>query len=84
LARAENSNTTGHLAEFWMIEPEIRIRRPHGQYGAGGSIAEAHRRGAMKERQEDLAFFDQRIEAIAGKREVRIRGAVGHRPAVGA
>jgi asparaginyl-tRNA synthetase len=33
--RAENSNTSRHLAESWMIEPEIAFRRPVGQCGAG-------------------------------------------------
>ena len=30
--RAENSNTTRHAAEFWMIEPEIGFCRPEGQH----------------------------------------------------
>ena len=32
--RAENSNTSRHLAEFWMIEPEMALR-VGGQYGLG-------------------------------------------------
>jgi hypothetical protein len=39
-----------------------RVRQPLGQCGVGGSIAEIHLRGVLKERQEDLAFLDQRIE----------------------
>jgi len=37
--RAENSNTSRHLAEFWMIEPEIAFAEPFGQCGIGGSCS---------------------------------------------
>ena len=36
--RAENSNTPRHLAEFWMIEPEMAFLRPDRQHG---KLAEA-------------------------------------------
>jgi asparaginyl-tRNA synthetase len=41
---AENSNTSRHLAEFWMIEPEIAFADLSGQCGIRGSVAEAHLR----------------------------------------
>jgi asparaginyl-tRNA synthetase len=60
--RAENSNTSRHLAEFWMIEPEIAF----ADLADNASLAEALLKYAfaalLNERQEDLAFFDQRIE----------------------
>ncbi|MGH7029082.1 MAG: asparagine--tRNA ligase, partial [Stellaceae bacterium] len=60
--RAENSNTSRHLAEFWMIEPEIAF----ADLSDNATLAEAlpkHTFAAvLNERQEDLAFFDQRIE----------------------
>ncbi|MFZ3236216.1 MAG: asparagine--tRNA ligase [Stellaceae bacterium] len=60
--RAENSNTSRHLAEFWMIEPEIAF----ADLGDNASLAEALLKytfaALLKEREEDLAFFDQRIE----------------------
>src|SRR5271169_6397220 len=40
--RAENSNTSRHLAEFWMIEPEIAFARPLGQCGPRRSAAQIH------------------------------------------
>jgi asparaginyl-tRNA synthetase len=60
--RAENSNTSRHLAEFWMIEPEIAF----ADLAADASLAEALLKYVFKslleERPEDMAFFDERIE----------------------
>jgi len=60
--RAENSNTSRHLAEFWMIEPEIAF----ADLAADASLAEALLKFVFKslleERPEDMAFFDERIE----------------------
>src|SRR6266545_7515794 len=60
--RAENSNTSRHLAEFWMIEPEIAF----ADLGDNASLAEAllkHLlRTLLEQRPEDMAFFEERIE----------------------
>jgi len=60
--RAENSNTSRHLAEFWMIEPEIAF----ADLADDATLAERLLKFAFKtlleERSEDLAFFDERIE----------------------
>jgi asparaginyl-tRNA synthetase len=60
--RAENSNTSRHLAEFWMVEPEIAF----ADLAANASLAEALLKYVFKvlleERPEDMAFFDERIE----------------------
>ncbi|MEA3192868.1 MAG: asparaginyl-tRNA synthetase [Betaproteobacteria bacterium] len=60
--RAENSNTSRHLAEFWMIEPEIAF----ADLAADASLAEALLKYVFKAlleaRPEDMAFFDERIE----------------------
>jgi asparaginyl-tRNA synthetase len=60
--RAENSNTSRHLAEFWMIEPEIAF----ADLSDDATLAEGLLKFAfevlLNERQEDLAFFDERIE----------------------
>ena len=60
--RAENSNTSRHLAEFWMIEPEIAF----ADLADDATLAEAMLKYVFKavlaERPDDMAFFDERIE----------------------
>ena len=60
--RAENSNTSRHLAEFWMIEPEIAF----AQLADDADLAEALLKHIFKtvlaERGDDMAFFEERIE----------------------
>jgi asparaginyl-tRNA synthetase len=60
--RAENSNTARHLAEFWMIEPEIAF----ADLGDDADLAEECLKYIFKavldERQDDMAFFAQRID----------------------
>jgi len=60
--RAENSNTSRHLAEFWMIEPEIAF----ADLADNASLAEALLkhvfRTVLAERPDDMAFFEERIE----------------------
>ncbi|MBI1314381.1 asparagine--tRNA ligase [bacterium] len=60
--RAENSNTTRHLAEFWMVEPEM----PFYELTDNMELAEAfirHVIGAVLERcGDDMEFFNQRID----------------------
>src|SRR5438045_2620042 len=60
--RAENSNTSRHLAEFWMIEPEIAF----AGLAEDAELAEALLKyvllALLQERDEDMTFFDERIE----------------------
>jgi asparaginyl-tRNA synthetase len=60
--RAENSNTSRHLAEFWMIEPEIAFADLLDNAALAEALLKYTFAALLKERQEDLAFFDQRIE----------------------
>ena len=60
--RAENSNTSRHLAEFWMIEPEIAF----ADLSDDATLAEALLKHifatVLAERPDDMAFFEERIE----------------------
>jgi len=60
--RAENSNTSRHLAEFWMIEPEIAF----ADLNDDADLAEEYLRYIFKavldERADDMAFFAQQIQ----------------------
>ena len=60
--RAENSNTSRHLAEFWMIEPEIAF----ADLADNATLAEALLKyifgTVLDERADDMAFFEERID----------------------
>src|SRR3954466_15605769 len=60
--RAENSNTSRHLAEFWMIEPEIAFADLADDADLAERLLKATLHTLLAERQDDLAFFDERIE----------------------
>src|ERR1044072_8357431 len=60
--RAENSNTSRHLAEFWMIEPEIAFAALKEDATLAEGLLKFCFETLLKERAEDLAFFDERIE----------------------
>ncbi|MGS1078963.1 asparagine--tRNA ligase [Pseudoxanthomonas beigongshangi] len=63
--RAENSNTTRHLAEFWMIEPEIAF----ADLAADADLAEDFLkylfRAVLDERGDDMAFIAERVQPDA-------------------
>jgi hypothetical protein len=61
-SRAENSNTSRHLAEFWMIEPEIAFADLSDNAAFAEALLKYIFAALLNERGEDLAFFDQRIE----------------------
>jgi len=60
--RAENSNTSRHLAEFWMIEPEIAFADLSDDATLAERLLKFTLETLLNESQEDLAFFDERIE----------------------
>ncbi|HZM34634.1 MAG TPA: asparagine--tRNA ligase, partial [Burkholderiales bacterium] len=60
--RAENSNTSRHLAEFWMIEPEVAFADLSDNADLAESLLKFVFRSLLEERAEDMAFFDERIE----------------------
>jgi len=60
--RAENSNTSRHLAEFWMIEPEIAFANLSDDATLAERLLKYILKAVLDERPDDMAFFDERIE----------------------
>jgi asparaginyl-tRNA synthetase len=60
--RAENSNTSRHLAEFWMIEPEIAFAALADNAALAEGLLKHIFRTLLEARPDDMAFFDERIE----------------------
>ncbi|MCA3034516.1 MAG: asparagine--tRNA ligase, partial [Rhodocyclaceae bacterium] len=60
--RAENSNTSRHLAEFWMIEPEIAFADLSDDATLAEALLKYVFKAVLDERPDDMAFFDERIE----------------------
>ncbi|HEX6317974.1 MAG TPA: asparagine--tRNA ligase [Burkholderiales bacterium] len=60
--RAENSNTSRHLAEFWMVEPEIAFAGLKEDADLAEALLKSVFKRLLEERHEDMAFFDERIE----------------------
>ena len=60
--RAEHSNTSRHLAEFWMVEPEIAFADLEDDAALAESFLKACIAAVLKERADDMAFFAQRVD----------------------
>jgi len=60
--RAENSNTSRHLAEFWMVEPEVAFCGLDGCAELAEAFLKHVFRRLLDDCPDDLAFFQQRIE----------------------
>ena len=60
--RAENSNTSRHLAEFWMIEPEIAFADLADDATLAERLLKYVLAAVLAERPDDMAFFEERIE----------------------
>lgn len=59
--RAENSNTARHLAEFWMIEPEIAFANLQDDMECAESYIKFCIKSALEECPQDMAFFERHI-----------------------
>jgi asparaginyl-tRNA synthetase len=60
--RAENSNTPRHLAEFWMVEPEMAFYKLEDDMALAEEFLKYIIRFALDHCREDLEFFNQFIE----------------------
>ena len=59
--RAENSNTSRHLAEFWMIEPEVAFMDLDGNMDLSEDFIKSVLTYVLENCKDDLAFLDQRL-----------------------
>ncbi|RZZ87104.1 MULTISPECIES: asparagine--tRNA ligase [Pseudoxanthomonas] len=63
--RAENSNTTRHLAEFWMIEPEIAFADLAEDARLAEEFLKYLFKAVLDERMDDLSFIAERVDKTA-------------------
>ncbi|WP_341504036.1 asparagine--tRNA ligase [Gallaecimonas sp. GXIMD4217] len=63
--RAENSNTTRHLAEFWMVEPEVAFADLADVAQLSEDMLKYVFKAVLDECQDDMAFFAQRVDKDA-------------------
>lgn len=61
--RAENSNTSRHLAEFWMVEPELAFADLNDIAALAEAMLKYAINAVLTERADDMAFFQQRVDS---------------------
>ncbi|MDG1945668.1 MAG: asparagine--tRNA ligase [Halioglobus sp.] len=71
--RAENSNTSRHLAEFWMVEPEIAFADLNDNAALAEDLLKHAFAAVLEEREDDMAFFQQHIDEGV---MLRLRGVI--------
>jgi asparaginyl-tRNA synthetase len=70
--RAENSNTSRHLAEFWMVEPEMAFFELSDNMDLAESFLKRIFRDALSNCAEDIQFFQERIDKTTIERLEKI------------
>lgn len=60
--RAENSNTSRHLAEFWMVEPEMAFYDLNDNMALAEAFLKRIIRDVLQRCDEDMRFFEERID----------------------
>jgi asparaginyl-tRNA synthetase len=75
--RAENSNTTRHLAEFWMIEPEMAFYDLEDNMNLAEAFIKFVIKHAVDNNKEDLEFLAQRLEEEEKQKPQNERSELG-------
>ncbi|MEL0262420.1 MAG: asparagine--tRNA ligase [Flavobacteriaceae bacterium] len=75
--RAENSNTTRHLAEFWMIEPEMAFYDLNDNMDLAEAFIKSVLGYVLEHCQEDLAFLDERFQKEEQAKPQQQRSSMG-------
>lgn len=75
--RAENSNTPRHLAEFWMIEPEVAFIEIEENMDLAEDFLKEITRYVMDHCADDLAFLDERIKKEEKNMKQELRRPMG-------
>jgi asparaginyl-tRNA synthetase len=75
--RAENSNTTRHLAEFWMIEPEVAFNTLKENMDLAEDFIKYLIRFALDNNRSDLNFLAQRLEEEEKQKPQNERSEMG-------
>jgi asparaginyl-tRNA synthetase len=75
--RAENSNTTRHLAEFWMIEPEVAFNTLKENMDLAEDFIKYLIQFALENNREDLAFLATRLEEEEKQKPQNERSEMG-------
>jgi asparaginyl-tRNA synthetase len=73
--RAENSNTTRHLAEFWMIEPEMAFYELTDNMDLAEAFIKRLISDVLLKCPDDVAFFKERVDATLLDRLQAVRDA---------
>jgi len=75
--RAENSNTARHLAEFWMIEPEVAFNDLKDNADLAEAMLKYVIRYAMEKHPDDIDFLDARLAEEEKQKPVNERAELG-------
>ncbi|MCK0205970.1 asparagine--tRNA ligase [Ornithobacterium rhinotracheale] len=75
--RAENSNTSRHLAEFWMIEPEVAFNDLDDNMDLAEDFMKYVIKYALDHCQEDLKFLDERYQKTQEEKPKNERAELG-------
>lgn len=75
--RAENSNTTRHLAEFWMIEPEVAFCELDGNMDLAEDFIKSVLTYVLEHCKDDLEFLDQRYAKEESQKPQAQRSSMG-------